>query len=280
MIMLGFAWQKGVIPVSSRALYRAIRLNGVDAEANLQAFELGRKAAHDPAQRGVREDDVPTPETMALDELIAHRARELTAYQNAAYARRYLDGVDAVRKAEAPLGSDALTRAVAVNLYKLMAYKDEYEVARLYTDGRFQAYRSETFKGGKAKVWLAPPLIARKGPDGRPKKIAFGGWMLDVAFPLMVRMRGLRGTALDIFGYTDERRMERGLIKDYEAGLTRLISGLTPERLATAIQIAAIPQKIRGYGHIKDASVAPAKAEERALWGRWEKQREKVLAEA
>jgi indolepyruvate ferredoxin oxidoreductase len=282
MIMLGFAWQKGVIPVSSRALYRAIRLNGVEAEVNLQAFELGRKAAHDPAQRGVREDDVPTPETMGLDALIAHRVKELTAYQNAAYAKRYADQVAAVRAAETVLGSqahtsEALARAVAVNLYKLMAYKDEYEVARLYTDGRFQAYRDETFKGGKVKVWLAPPLIARKGPDGRPKKIAFGGWMLDLAFPMMVRMKGLRGTALDIFGYTQERKMERGLIADYEAGLGKLISGLTLDRLPTAIQIAAIPQKIRGYGHIKDASVGPAKAEEKALWGRWEKQAAKVL---
>ncbi|HZZ32614.1 MAG TPA: DUF6537 domain-containing protein, partial [Phenylobacterium sp.] len=280
MIMLGFAWQKGVIPLSSRALYRAIRLNGVDAEANLQAFELGRKAAVDPAARGKREDDVPTPETMALDVLVAHRVKELTAYQSAAYARRYADQVAAVRAAEAPLGSEALTRAVAVNLYKLMAFKDEYEVARLYSDGRFQAYRNGTFKGGKAKVWLAPPLIARKGPDGRPKKIAFGGWMLDAAFPMMARMKGLRGTALDIFGYTAERRMERGLIADYETGLRKLIAGLTPERLETAVRIAAIPQMIRGYGHIKDASVGPAKAEEKALWGRWEKVAEKLLAGA
>jgi indolepyruvate ferredoxin oxidoreductase len=282
MIMLGFAWQKGVIPLSSRALYRAIRLNGVDAEANLQAFELGRKAAHDPAARGKREDDVPTPETMALDELIAHRTKELTAYQSAAYARRYADQVAAIRAAEAKVGSgtggsEALTRAVAVNLYKLMAYKDEYEVARLYSDGRFQAYRNGTFKGGKAKVWLAPPLIARKGPDGRPKKIAFGGWMLDAAFPAMARMKGLRGTALDIFGYTAERKMERGLIADYEAGLRKLVAGLTPERLETATRIAAIPQKIRGYGHVKDASVGPAKAEEKALWGRWEKLGEREL---
>jgi indolepyruvate ferredoxin oxidoreductase len=280
MIMLGFAWQKGVIPVSSRALYRAIKLNGVDADTNLQAFELGRKAAHNPLERGVREDDVPTPETMALDALIAHRTKELTAYQNAAYARRYADQVEKVRQAEAKFGSEALTRAVAVNLYKLMAYKDEYEVARLYTDGRFQAYRNETFRGGKAKVLLAPPLIARKGPDGRPKKIEFGGWMLDAAFPVMARMKGLRGGPLDIFGMTEERKMERGLIKDYEAGLSRLVAGLTQDRLATAIQIASIPQKIRGYGHIKDASVKPAKAEEKALWGRWEKQAEKALVDA
>ena len=280
MIMLGFAWQKGVIPVASRSIYRAIKLNGVDAEANLQAFELGRKAAHDPASRGKREDDVPTPETMPLDDLIAHRARELTAYQNAAYARRYLQQVKAVAQAEAPLGSEALTRAVAVNLYKLMAYKDEYEVARLYTDGRFRAYRDQTFTGGKTTVWLAPPLIARKGPDGKPKKMAFGGWMLDLAFPLMARMKALRGGPLDLFGYTEERRMERGLLADYEAAIAKIVSGLTSERLPTATQIAAIPQKIRGYGHIKDASVGPAKAEEKALWGRWEKQGETVLVEA
>jgi indolepyruvate ferredoxin oxidoreductase len=289
MIMLGFAWQKGVIPVGSRALYRAIRLNGVDAETNLQAFELGRKAAHDPAARGKREDDVPTPETMGLDELIAHRTKELTAYQNAAYARRYADQVAKVRAAEAKLGaevgsSEDLTRAVAVNLYKLMAYKDEYEVARLYTDGRFQAYRNETFKGGKTKVWLAPPLIARKGPDGRPKKIAFGGWMLDVAFPILARMKGLRGGPLDIFGMTDERRMERRLIAEYEASLAKLAGGLSAERLPTAVQIASLPQKIRGFGHVKDASVGPAKAEEKALWSRWEKTprtaAEKVLAPA
>ncbi len=280
MIMLGFAWQKGVIPVSSRALYRAIRLNGVDAEANLQAFELGRKAAHDPASRGKREDDVPTPETMPLDDLIARRAAELTAYQDAAYAKRYVDRVAAVREAEGKLGSETLTRAVAVNLYKLMAYKDEYEVARLYTDGRFQAYRGETFKGGQAKVWLAPPLLARKGPDGRPKKIAFGGWMLDAAFPMLTKLKALRGTPLDVFGYTAERKMERQLIADYEAGVAKLVAGLSSERLETAVRIASIPQKIRGFGHVKEASVGPAKAEEKALWGRWEKQVEKALQPA
>jgi indolepyruvate ferredoxin oxidoreductase len=161
-----------------------------------------------------------------------------------------------------------------------MAYKDEYEVARLYTDGRFQAYRDGTFKGGKTKVWLSPPLFARKGPDGKPKKIAFGGWMLDAAFPVVARMKGLRGGAFDIFGMTEERKLERGLIKDYEAGLAKLAAGLTLERLPTAIQIAAIPQKIRGYGHVKEASVGPARAEEKALWARWEKQVEKVLVEA
>jgi indolepyruvate ferredoxin oxidoreductase len=270
MIMLGFAWQHGLIPVSSRALYRAIRLNGVDAEPNLQAFEMGRRAAHDPSTAGPRDDAGPTPETMALDDLIAHRERELTAYQNPAYARRYRGWVDRIAQAEAIFGSTALTRAVATNLYKLMAYKDEYEVARLYTDGRFAALRDETFRGGKAKVWLAPPILSPKGPDGRPRKIAFDGWMLDLAFPMLARLKGLRGTPLDLFGATAERRMERGLIAAYEAGLETLLAGLTAQRLPLAVQIAQVPQSIRGFGHIKDASVATAKAEEAKLWAAWE----------
>jgi indolepyruvate ferredoxin oxidoreductase len=270
MIMVGFAWQKGLIPLSSRAVYRAIRLNGVQAEANLQAFELGRRVAHDPSIGKAAEDKTPTPETMPLDELIAHRTRELTAYQNAGYARRYADMVAKVAAAEASLGSEALARAVAVNLYKLMAYKDEYEVARLYTDGRFAAERAQTFKGGKTKVLLSPPLIAPKGADGKPRKIEFGGWMLDAAFPVIARLKGLRGGPLDIFGYSEERKMERRLIAEYEAGLGKLLDGLSAERLPLAVDIAANPQEIRGFGHIKDASVKAAKTKEARLWKRWE----------
>jgi indolepyruvate ferredoxin oxidoreductase len=269
MIMLGFAWQKGVIPVSSRALYRAIRLNGVDAEANLQAFELGRKAAFAP-HRPAEASKPVTPETMPLDELIAHRARELTAYQDAAYARRYLDRVARVRAAEAPLRSDALTRAVAVNLYKLMAYKDEYEVARLYADGRFAAWRAQTFKGGKAKVLLAPPLIAPKDAEGKPRKMAFGGWMLNLGFPTLAKLKVLRGTPFDPMGWTAERRTERKLLADYETGVDRLVASLTPERLPLAVKIAAVPDQIRGFGHVKAASIGPAKAEEKRLWAQWE----------
>ncbi|MBO9709340.1 MAG: indolepyruvate ferredoxin oxidoreductase family protein [Caulobacter sp.] len=270
MIMVGFAWQRGVIPVSSRAVYRAIKLNGVDAEANLAAFELGRAVAHDPSAAGPREPSAPTPETMPLDELIAGRAAELTAYQNEAYARRYLARIEKVAAAEAAAGGEALTRAAAVNLYKLMAYKDEYEVARLYTDGRFKAELAGTFKGGKAKVWLAPPILGAKDKDGKPRKMAFGGWMLDYAFPLMARMKGLRGGPLDIFGKTKERRMERDLVMAYEADLDRLVSGLTAERLPLAARIAAVPQQVRGYGHVKDASVTKAKADAAALWSQWE----------
>ena len=271
MILLGFAWQKGVIPVSSRALYRAIKLNGVEAELNLQAFELGRKVAVDPGVAAPAEAATLTPETMPLDDLINGRAGELRAYQNAAYADRYLTRIGAVRFAEMSLGdgSQALTRAAAISLYKLMAYKDEYEVARLYTDGRFAKYRAETWTGGKAKVWLAPPLIAKKGPDGKPQKIAFSGWMLDAVFPVLARLKGLRGTALDLFGYSEERAMERGLIKAFEGDLERIVGELTASRLPVAVKIAQVPQAIRGYGHVKEASVAPAKVEAARLWGVW-----------
>ena len=269
MIMLGFAWQKGVVPVSSRALYRAIRLNGVAAEANLQAFELGRRAAHDPAGFAAATSEVRTPENLSLSELIELRTRELAAYQNPAYARRYRERVEAVARAEAALGSEALTRAVAINLYKLMAYKDEYEVARLYTDGRFAAYRDQTFRGGKAKVWLAPPILAPKDAHGNPKKVAFGGWMLDLAFPMLAKMKALRGTTLDPFGRTEERRQERALIAEYEAGLDRLLAGLSAGRLALAVEIAQAPQGIRGFGHVKEASIGPTRARTDALWARW-----------
>ena len=276
MIMLGFAWQAGVIPISSRALYRAIRLNGVAAEQNLQAFEMGRRAAHDPERRGRREADVATPETLPLAELIAHRTRELAAYQNVAYARRYQDRVEAIARREASLASESLTRAVAINLYKLMAYKDEYEVARLYADGRFDAYRSQTYQGGRAKVWLAPPILGARDDQGHPRKIAFGGWMLDYGFPLLARLKGLRGTALDLFGYSEERRMERGLIVQFEADLDRIDRELTPERLPLAVEIAQIPQDIRGFGHVKAASLGPAGARRASLWARWESAQAKV----
>jgi indolepyruvate ferredoxin oxidoreductase len=270
MIMLGFAWQKGLVPVSSRALYRAINLNGVAKAANLQAFELGRVAAHDPDRRARAESAKPTLATMSLDDLIAHRTSELATYQDSAYADRYAQWVARVRGAESPVGGEALTRAVAINLYKLMAYKDEYEVARLYADPRFSQALNASFTGGKAKVWLAPPIIAPKDSEGRPRKIALGGWMIRWAFPALARLKVLRGTPFDIFGATAERRMERALIADYEAGLDRLISGLTADRLPLAVRIAEIPGEIRGFGHVKAAAAEAAREREAALWAQWD----------
>jgi indolepyruvate ferredoxin oxidoreductase len=264
--MLGFAWQKGVIPVSSRALYRAIRLNGVEAEANLQAFELGRKAAFDPQARGKREDDVPTPETMPLDELINGRAAELRAYQNDAYADRYLTKVGKVRAAEAAFGTEALTRAVAVSLYKLMAYKDEYEVARLYTDGAFLKQLRQQFEGDyRLQFHLAPPLLAERDPaTGHLKKRAYGPWMLK-AFALMARLKGLRGTVLDPFGRSEERRRERAMIGEYERLVEELLSNLTHDNHPLAVEIARLPLDIRGFGHVLEANYRKVKAREGEL---------------
>jgi indolepyruvate ferredoxin oxidoreductase len=271
MIMLGFAWQKGLIPVSARALYRAIRLNGVDDEANLQAFEIGRIAAADPKTRGVGENPPPPAAAVSLDAIIARRIEELTAYQDRAYADRYARRIAAVRAAEAPLGGEALTRAAALSLFKLMAYKDEYEVARLYSDGRFDAALKETFERGRAKVWLSPPLLAPKDAAGRPAKIAFGGAMMRLGFPVLAKLKGLRGGPLDPFGWTADRRLERRLLGEYEATLDRLLAELTPERLPLAVEIAALPDQIRGFGHVKTAAAEAAKAEEARLWGEWER---------
>jgi len=232
MIMLGFAWQKGHVPVSSQAMYRAIQLNGVAADDNLQAFELGRQVAHDPQL--AQPASAPDPAAMPLDDLIARRAEDLKAYQNAAYAEDYRMRVSRI----AALGSDTLTRAVAVNLYKVMACKDEYEVARLYSDGRFAAERSKAFRGGRAKVWLAPPLLGLKDAEGRPRKIAFGGWMLDLVFPVLAQMKGLRGTPFDPFGATEERRMERRLIAEYQADLERIEAEWRDPRAGLACELA------------------------------------------
>lgn len=272
MIMLGFAWQNGVVPVSSRALYRAITLNGVDAANNLQAFEIGRQFAAGLIVN--QTDPVPTPETEDLEALIARRGQDLNAYQNLAYADRYLARLGRVRDAEIALGQGQedlpLTRAVAVNLYKLMAYKDEYEVARLYSDGRFAAQQAGTFRGGRLKIWLSPPLFAPRGADGMPTKIALPGWIVTAVFPVMARLKGLRGTKLDLFGYSHERRCERALITDYEQDLDQMVAGLDAKRLGLAVQIAAIPQMIRGFGPIKAKAMAAAETARADLWLAWQ----------
>jgi len=174
-----------------------------------------------------------------------------------------------VRAAEAPLASEALTRAAAINLFKLMAAKDEYEVARLYADGRFGAALGGAFTGGKAKVWLAPPIFSPKDASGHPRKIAFGGWMLRYGFPVLARLKGLRGGPLDLFGHTGERRAERTLLADYEADLAKIVAGLSAEKLELAIRIAGVPDQIRGFGHVKAAAIAAAAKERARLWTAW-----------
>jgi indolepyruvate ferredoxin oxidoreductase len=272
LFMLGYAFQKGLVPLTFAAIARAIELNGVAVDANKRSFGFGRLAAHDRAQvealvRGALRDDA-APEPQELDALVEHRAAFLKNYQNSAYAQRYRDAVRTIRVAEAKLtrGFSGLAEATARNLFTLMAYKDEYEVARLYTDGSFLKSLQRQFDGEfTVEYHLAPPLLARRDPTtGEPKKRAFGPWMRHV-FTLLTWLRPLRGTALDVFGYTQERRMERRLIADYEAILRELSTTLSPDNHALAVEIASLPAKMRGFGHIKARNVESAKACEAEL---------------
>ncbi|WP_313173898.1 indolepyruvate ferredoxin oxidoreductase family protein [Stenotrophomonas sp.] len=207
----------------------------------------------------------------SLDELIARRSSFLTDYQDAAYAKRYRALVDAVRSAEqqAIPGSTALSEATARYFFKLMAYKDEYEVARLYTSGDFIKRVSEQFEGDyQVRFHLAPPLFAKRDEQGQLQKKEYGPWMFK-AFGLLAKLKGLRGGRFDVFGYTEERRGERQLIADYEKTLQELISGLDARRLALAVDIASIPEHIRGYGHVKEAHLHEAKAREASLLATW-----------
>ncbi|KJS24947.1 MAG: indolepyruvate ferredoxin oxidoreductase [Hyphomonadaceae bacterium BRH_c29] len=269
MIMAGFAWQKGRLPISLRALYRAIRLNGTKVEDNMAAFNIGRIAAADPARLIKQEDPRGETAEKPLDELIEDRAARLVAYQNDAYAAKYRDIVAKVRAAEEAAGlGDKLTRAAATYAYKVMAYKDEYEVARLFTDGSFAKQLASQFKGGKLRFWLAAPMIAKKDQHGHLQKKHFGQWMM-LGFKLLAKFKGLRGTRLDFFGYTEERQHERKLRDDYLAGLTRIASELSAKNLDLAIALASVPDEIRGFGHVKDAALTQAKAKEADLWAGW-----------
>jgi indolepyruvate ferredoxin oxidoreductase len=269
MIMAGYAWQMGKVPVSLRGIYRAIRLNATKVEDNMAAFNIGRLAAAAPERLATQSDPRGHVEPMTLDALIEDRAGRLTAYQNADYAARYRAIVTEVRAAEDKAGlGDSLTRAAATYAYKLMAYKDEYEVARLYTDGKFAAQLASQFKGGKLRFWLAPPMIAKKDSHGHLEKKHFGAWMMT-GFKLLAKFKGLRGTQLDLFGYTEERKMERALRDTYLENLGRIARELTSANHALAVEIAKVPDEIRGFGHVKEAAAEKAKATEAALWAGW-----------
>src|SRR5687767_3666 len=266
MFMLGYAYQQGWIPLSGAALERAIELNGVAVEFNRKAFVWGRRAAAD-LERVKRiatpAEVIPIDQHFSrdLDELTERREKFLTGYQNEAYARRYRALVERVRQVEKDkVNASKLTEAVARYYAKLLAYKDEYEVARLYTDGDFRRKIEGMFEGDYRMVFhLAPPLLARKDPlTGEPRKMRFGPWMMPL-FKILSSMKGLRGTALDIFGYSTERRTERALIQEYEETVERLLAGLTPQNHALAVQIASIPEEIRGFGHIKERNLGPAR---------------------
>jgi indolepyruvate ferredoxin oxidoreductase len=266
IIMLGFAWQRGLVPISLQALLRAIELNGVAVERNKQAFAWGRIAAADPDSLP-KANDAPTTET--LDQVIARRADFLTAYQNEAYAARYRSEIEKVRRTEAPLGSEALTEAVARALFKLMAYKDEYEVARLHMQSGFLDELKREFEDGfSVRYHLAPPFLP-SGHDarGRPRKRAFGQW-IQMPLAMLARFKGLRGTPFDPFGYASERRAERELIGWYQDLVGRMLDRLDAALLPDLVAIARAPMDIRGYGPVKDAAIVKVKADiERRLAG-------------
>jgi len=274
LFLVGYAWQIGGLPLTAAAIERAIELNGEAVKMNITAFRWGRLCAHDRAAVEKLVAPITAPSgverlSSSLEEIIARRVDQLSRYQNAAYAERYSRLVETVRKAEADKapGKQGLTEAVARYLYKLMAYKDEYEVARLYTDGNFLKQVAKTFDGQdlRFEFHLAPPLLARPDPTtGVPRKMSFGPWMMT-AYKVLASLRGLRGTAFDIFGYTHERKTERQLIKDYEAMMAEIVARLTPDNHALAVGLASIPEKIRGFGHVKARHLAVAKKEEAAL---------------
>ncbi len=268
VLMLGFAWQAGLVPVGFETLDRAIELNGVAIPANRQAFAWGRLAAADPAAfRSAlgAEGEVPAPET--LDELIARRVAFLTGYQDSAYASRFADRVARLRRAEEALGTSALTDAVARSLFKLMAYKDEYEVARLHAETGFLDQVAREFEGEYHVVHhLAPPLFP-SGRDGRgrPLKRSFGPW-IQTAFRVLAKLKRLRGTPFDPFGYTAERRTERDLVRWFEGivdGMTARVGSADTDEL---LWIARAPTEIRGYGPVKDEAVARIRPEIDRRW--------------
>jgi indolepyruvate ferredoxin oxidoreductase len=265
LMLVGYAWQKGLIPLTRDSIETAIRLNGSAVALNLRAFTLGRIAAVHP-ERLAAPVAAPAPAEMPLEALIADRVQRLTAYQDAAYAARYRALVERVRAAEAPLGSDALARTVARVYARLLAYKDEYEVARLYADPAFRRRLADTFDGDVTlKFHLAPPLLSRRDPaTGRYRKRAFGGWMLGV-FGLLARLKGLRGTPLDPFGHSAHRRMERRLIGEYEALVDGLLAGLDRAGLARAVALAGLADKVRGFDVVKEQAVAEMATRRAAL---------------
>jgi indolepyruvate ferredoxin oxidoreductase len=269
LFMLGYAWQKGLVPLSEAALLRAIELNGVAVASNQRSFLWGRRAAVDlkrVERTAIPAQPVVVQMPQSLDNVIKKRVEFLTGYQDAAYAAQYETLVARVREREAGLGlGNTLAMAVATSYAKLMAYKDEYEVARLYTDGRFALQLHSQFEGKfSVKFNLAPPLFAKKDARGHLVKAEFGSWMWR-AFTLLAKLKGLRGTAFDVFGYTAERRMERALVTEYRDMIEALLPSLDAANHAVAVELAALPEQIRGFGHVKEKAVAEYRVRKQEL---------------
>lgn len=280
IVALGSAWQRGLVPVSLEALLRAVELNGVAVDNNKLAFSLGRLSAADPAaiEALLRGTTLEAPAAETLEALVARGILHLTAYQDAAYARAFANFVARVRERESHVtpaqaaghAAFPFTQAVARSLLKLMAYKDEYEVARLYTDGEFQRTLRRQFEGDiTLEFYMAPPVLSRARAGRAPRKVRLGGWMLPF-MKVLAQGRRLRGTAFDLFGRTAERRMERELVESYRARIEALLPSLEVSRLKVATEIAALPLAMRGFGHVKLANVALAGAREAELLYRFD----------
>ncbi|MCW5222732.1 indolepyruvate ferredoxin oxidoreductase family protein [Verminephrobacter aporrectodeae subsp. tuberculatae] len=276
-LLLGYAWQKGRVPLTLAALMRAMEINGVQVQNNQAAFEWGRRCAHDLAAVQAlwqsAQQRIEIVKKPALSEVLGRRVEFLCGYQNATYAAEYRAFVEKVQAVEAPLGCGTrLAEAVARYLFKLMAYKDEYEVARLHTDRAFAQRIASLFDGNYQVVHhLAPPLIARKNARGELIKRPFGPWMHG-ALGLLAKFKGLRATAFDVFGHTEERRRERALIGEYRACVEELLARLNADNLALAVEIARVPEAIRGYGHVKARNMQAARAHGDGLMVRWRAQ--------
>lgn len=286
-LLMGFAYQKGWIPLNHQSIEQAIVLNGVQVQNNLKAFDIGRQVAHDPAllERGVSghtEMNFNTSKSdcaqgiefklngSELDHLRDRRAAFLCDYQNAEYAKRYVAFVNQVAEVEmSKCGSQKLAMEVARNLFKLMAYKDEYEVARLYTMPEFLNGLNDQFEGEwKINFYLAPPMFARHDEKGHLIKTRMGPYMLSV-FKILAKLKGLRGTPFDLFGYADERKTERALIAEYRETILSLLENLSPQSISKALQIASVPQEIRGFGHVKQAALVRAQTQRIRLLNEW-----------
>jgi indolepyruvate ferredoxin oxidoreductase len=277
MFLLGYAFQRGAVPLHADSLERAIELNGEAVAMNREAFRWGRAVAHDPelAKGLVAKADAAPSHALSgsLDEAIARRVEFLTGYQDRAYAETYRRFVETVRAAEAKAvpGTTALTEQVARSLFKLMAYKDEYEVARLYAGTAFARQLKDAFEGEDMRLTfhLAPPLLAKVDPaSGHPRKITFGPWMMK-AFGMLQHFKGLRGTRLDPFGYTAERRDERARIGRYRETIESLLAALDAGNHALAVEIAGLPQQIRGFGHVRARNAAETDRREASLLARF-----------
>lgn len=272
LFLLGFAYQQGLLPLSAEAIEKAITINGVAAELNLQAFRWGRRAVleREVVEKLARpvemaEPSLAGPICQTLEEIVDWRVDFLTKYQNVAYARRYRSMVERVRAVDTA-DDLALSKAVARYYFKLLAYKDEYEVARLYSEPEFRQQLEAQFEGDyKLQFHLAPAWLAKRdSTTGEPRKRELGPWVLN-AFNVLAKLKFLRGTPLDVFGYGHDRRVERELITEYERNLDGLLAQLKPTNYRTAVAIAALPELIRGYGPVKERSIAKARQQEKLL---------------